>query len=281
LADHIAANTGYFVVQAGSGGSVLLPQPSARSQWGGDRPQIRGMATSGALARAVEQAAGRLDGDTTTLRPVRWTLDLLRPAAMQESEIGTTLVRRGRRICLIEAALIQNSKPVAKATALFLAAGGAAHGDVWSPADTLTPPPTDMRPSTAEPRLYFSESAGWTSSPTRHQNADRKQIWHFPVPVIVGEPPTPFQQAPMTADLASLVSNWGAHGLEFINADITLALARPPSGLEVGLAAEQRATADGIAVGTATVFDRQGVIGTATVAALANGASAVDPRRRT
>jgi hypothetical protein len=273
-------HTAFFQLQAGTHGSALIPLASAGSQWGGDRPQMRGMATSGALARAVEQAAERLDVDTTTLRPVRWTLDLLRPAALQESETVTTLLRRGRRLCLIEAALIQDSKPVAKATALFLRAGGAAHGDVWSPAAIPEPPPLDLRPSATAGRLYFSDGIGWTSSPAPHQNADRKQIWNFPVAIIEDEPPTPFQHAAMTADLVNVVSNWGSHGLEYINADVTLALARLPLGLEIGLAGQQRAAADGIAVGAATVFDRQGVLGTATVTALANAAGAIDPRRR-
>ena len=67
-----------------------------------------------------------------------------------------------------------------------------------------------------------------------------------------------------------MVTNWGSNGVEYINTDITLALARPAVGLEVGLVAADRIEHDGVAVGTATVIDRSGVLGTAMVTSLAN-----------
>ena len=73
-----------------------------------------------------------------------------------------------------------------------------------------------------------------------------------------------------------MVTNWGSHGVEHINADITLTLARLPVSREVGLAAVDRISAEGIAIGTATVFDRQGRLGTATVSALANTKRSID-----
>jgi hypothetical protein len=84
----------------------------------------------------------------------------------------------------------------------------------------------------------------------------------------------------MVADAANLVTNWGDSGLEFINADITLAMARLPcEEQQIGLAAEQRFSDDGVMVGIATVLDRHGTLGTATVTALLQGSSTVDPRQ--
>ena len=73
-----------------------------------------------------------------------------------------------------------------------------------------------------------------------------------------------------------MVTNWGANGVEYINTDIALTLAREPAGIEIGLAATDRVERDGIAVGTATMFDREGPLGTVIVAALANARRTVN-----
>jgi hypothetical protein len=73
-----------------------------------------------------------------------------------------------------------------------------------------------------------------------------------------------------------MVSNWGSNGVEYINTDITLTLAREPDGTEIGLLATDRVEHDGIAVGTAAVFDRTGPLGTVIIAALANARRTVD-----
>src|SRR6476620_9291000 len=93
-----------------------LPQRPAGSGWGSGH--MRGMAVSGALARAAERAVealGRQD-----LQPVRWTLDLFRPARMEPSVASSTVVREGRRLCLVDAVLSQDGEAVARASALYL-----------------------------------------------------------------------------------------------------------------------------------------------------------------
>ena len=82
--------------------------------------------------------------------------------------------------------------------------------------------------------------------------------------------------AELRADAASMVTNWGSRGVEQINTDITLTLARLPVSLEIGLSTTDRVSADGIAVGTAVVFNREGKLGTAVVSSLANAKRAVD-----
>ncbi|MDP3893664.1 MAG: thioesterase family protein, partial [Nocardioides sp.] len=65
-------------------------------------------------------------------------------------------------------------------------------------------------------------------------------------------------------------------GVGYINTDITLTLARMPAGAEIGLEAADHVAHDGIAVGTATIFDRSGPLGTSVVTALSNARRAVD-----
>jgi acyl-coenzyme A thioesterase PaaI-like protein len=269
---------GLFRLEDGHGSDVLHPGPRACSHWGsGDR--LRGMAVSAILARAAERAVDH-PGGTGALQPVRWTLDLLRPASAAPCAVTANVVRQGRRLCLVDAFLHQQDVFVARGSALFLAAGGPSRGKVWSPDTKLSTPPPELRSSTTEPRLYYSEGIGWTGSPAPHQNSARKMTWHFPDVIVPGEQSTPFQQVAMVADIVNIVSNWGDSGLEFINADLTLALARlPGDDGEIGLAAEQRIEDDGVAVGSATVFDRRGVLGTVTATALPNGSNVLDPRR--
>lgn len=109
-----------------------------------------------------------------------------------------------------------------------------------------------------------------------HQSGERKQIWHLPMPVVHGEYLSPFQLAASVADVTNIVTNWGSEGLAYINADVTLHLSRLPVGMQVGLAALDHLEHDGIAVGTAAVYDREGPIGTASVSALANAYRTVD-----
>ena len=124
--------------------------------------------------------------------------------------------------------------------------------------------------------LFSSDEVGWSQVFAEHQNRSRKQTWQTALPVVLGEKPTPFQSVAGVADATSMVMNWGSAGVEYINTDITLALARLPVSMEIGLSARERFAHDGISVGTAVVFDREGPIGTSTVSSLANAKRTVD-----
>jgi len=80
-------------------------------------------------------------------------------------------------------------------------------------------------------------------------------------PLIDGEPLTPFTRAAMAADVTASLVNWSSEGLKFINADYTLTLSRLPKGPLIGLASQGHSTQDGIATGSATLFDEHGEIG--------------------
>jgi hypothetical protein len=210
---------------------------------------------------------------------VRWTVDLFRPAGLMPTAISTTLFRKGRRIGLIDAELSQNGKPIARSRAVFAHPSPTPAGEVWSPERAFPLPPPHLTPLPGEPRIYRTERQGWTPHAKDHLGGTHKQTWHFPVPLVEGEEPTRFQMTAGVADVTNLVSNWGTAGLEFINADITLAITRLPAAMELGLCPIDRTVSDGIAIGTAAVFDRQGQLGLATVVTLANAAHRVDIAR--
>jgi hypothetical protein len=255
-------------------GDDLLPAPLACSMWSDD--QMHGVALSGALAWAAERAlaeAGRTD-----LRPARWAVDLFKPARMVPCTLTTEIEREGRRICLVDVILSQDGERVARGTATFLKPSESTDGEVWAPTGHPEPPPAELVPPAGdEPRApYVRSSVEWSQNFLEHQNADRKTSWSTAVRIVPDEPITGFQAAASTADGASMVCNWGSRGVEHINTDITMTLAREPDGIEIGLLATDRVEHDGIAVGTATMFDRSGRLGTVMVAGLANARRTVD-----
>lgn len=252
----------------------LVPQDIARSMWKAD--QMHGVATCGALGREVEAAvvaAGRDD-----LRPVRLTVDLFRAPSMNPCTLTSTVVREGSRLMLVDATLVQDGEIKARASGLFLSESVNPDGAVWVPEQAPQPPPLDIAPVSDEPRvpIFHSDRPGWSQNFADHQTSSRKQVWQTALAVVVGEKPTPFQGLAGAVDTTSMVCNWGDQGVEYINTDITLAISRPPVSLEIGLAAIARTAHDGIAVGSAVVFDRDGAIGTSTVTSLANARRTVD-----
>ncbi len=250
---------------------VLRPTEIAQSLWAGG--QMHGVAISSALARYAEGAlTHRAD-----LRPVRMTVDLFRAVPLADCTFATTVVREGPRIALVDVELTQDGVPMARASFAFLKATQSPSGVVWHSGERPSPPPLDQVPASEEPRVpFFKSDAPWSDNFGHHQNAGRKQTWQTALPTVLGEVPSPFQAVAGIADSTSLVTNWGDKGVEFINADVTLTLARPACGLEVGLEAVDHVESDGIAIGTATVFDRQGVLGTSLTTSIVNSRGNVD-----
>jgi acyl-coenzyme A thioesterase PaaI-like protein len=261
----------FFEAQARGDQEVLRPTRASAGGWSTE--QMRGPAVSAALARGTEHVA---DDALPGMRPVRWTVDLFRPPMMLPTTVTASVSRKGRRIGLIDAELAQNGRPVARSRALFARPSPTPDGLVWTSSSAFRPPPPDLRPASGEPLLYNSDHRGWTPNAADHLGGAHKQTWHFPVAVVAGEEHTRFQMAAGVADVANLVMSWGSAGVEFINADITLAISRLPVAMELGLCALDRTVADGIAVGTAAMFDRHGQLGTATVVTLANAGNRVD-----
>jgi hypothetical protein len=189
-------------------GEFLTPLPASASGWAAGH--LRGVAVSGALARATEHAAAEIVQDQ--MRPARWTLDMFRPPRAVPVFITATVIRHGGRVGLVDAELRQEGLTVARSRTLFVRPGSSPTGALWFPPHTAKPPPVDLEPLDSEHRIYYSDAVGWTRDPQAHRNGSRKEIWIFPLAIVEAEDPTPFQMTASGADLASLVVNWGSHG---------------------------------------------------------------------
>ncbi len=254
-------------------GTQLIPTEVAKSLWAAD--QMHGVAISGALGRTADKTIRQLDrGD---LIPARHTVDLFRPAKMVPCDMLATVVRNGNRLVLVDVALEQDGELMARASVLFLKPTEEPPGQVWKPTTNPAIPPLEVAPPASEPRppLFLSEE-GWSADFLAHQNAEHKTIWNTVPWVVAGEQPSGYVAAAAVADSTNLVTNWGTKGVNYINADVTLTLSRQPVSAEIGLSALDHTSYDGVSVGSALVFDREGPLGTSIVTAVSNAKRTVD-----
>lgn len=245
---------------------AYLPTPFAQSHWGDDH--LNGPAVVGLVARVLETQCGSDD-----FMPARLTVDLFKAARGVPTTVEVRVVRDGRRVRSAECDVRQDGKAVARATLLQYRRSSAPQGEQWiAPVSVPTPPPPD-----GAPLPYIgSEEAGWTRSPSAHQNASRKCFFNDGIDIVAGEKNSPFVQAVMVAESTSLVTNLGTKGIGYINGDLTVALSRLPLDDWLVVQADSHWAADGIAVGTATLFDHQGAFGSGMVTAVANPTAQID-----
>ena len=257
-------------------GDSYLPGDMTRGPWG---QTMGGQIVGGLLGWALD---GHGDDE---LQPARLTVDLLRPVPIEPVSIETSTEREGRRIKLVDAAMLQNGRVVARASALFLRRSAEPEGQVWSAPVAMPPLPTDSDPLEAEMPFgiwtYSADTeAGSAGMPPLEweQPGVQKFAWtRMFRPMVAGHPVTPFARAAFAGDIISSLTHWSTAGLRYINADYTVAISRLPQGEYIGLAAESYYGNDGVGAGSATLFDSIGPIGTGTALALAQPPGAFQP----
>ncbi len=247
-------------------GSGFMPSRYAQSHWGDDH--LNGPAVVGLAARQLEKACGSPD-----LRPARLTVDLFRAARNVVTTVEVRVVRDGRRVRNAECDVLQDGRAVARATLVQYRTSAAPPGTLWQSAQTFPEPP---EPDGTVLPFIGSDAAGWTRSPAGHQNDSRKRFFNDGVRVVADEANSPFVRAAIVAEATSLVTNLGTAGVGYINGDLTVALSRLPVDEWIGIQADSHQAADGIAVGTATLFDHLGAFGSGMTTAIANPAAQID-----
>jgi acyl-CoA thioesterase len=246
------------------------PTRFAQSHWGADH--LNGPAVVGLAARALETAYGSED-----FMPTRLTVDLFRAARNVPTTVATRLVRDGRRVRNAECDVIQGGQTVAHAILVSYRRSVSPPGEQWlAPTDFSYPEgPLPSLHEVSGPYVG-SDGTGWTRSIAEHQTNARTRFLDRPIDVVAGERTSPFVAAAMIAESTSLVTNLGSAGIGYINGDVTVGLIRLPVEDWIGSQEDSHWAADGIAVGTATLFDSQGPFGSGMVTAIANPAAQID-----
>jgi len=257
-------------------GDSYVPGPLTRGPWGA---AMGGQIVGGLLGWGIERSG--VDPD---FQPARVTVDLLRPVLLEPVQIRTSVQREGRRIKLVDGALLQGETTVARASALFLRRGDHPDGEVWSGPVEMPPLPTDYDGFPPDMPFfiwgYGANPVGGGRGMAEWEQSDSQKFAWVRVfrPIVQGHPLTPFSRLAFVGDTTSSLTHWGTGGLRYINADYTVTASRLPDGEYIGLAAQSHYGTAGVAAGTATLFDRHGPFGTSSALALAQPAEAFKPR---
>lgn len=255
-------------------GKRYVPTERSLGPWG--RGLLHGGPVAALLAHVVEShAAG--DG----LLPVRVSIDLFRAVPLAPIDVEVQTLRRGSRVHVVSATLLQDGAAVSHCVGLLLRRSA-------EPALELPQSNAPMlRPEAFEPlRVPREPISHATSLEIRGSMQPRNAVagnglWIRSVfPVVAGHELTPFARAAIVSDWTNPVANYGPEGINFINTDITLYLHREPRGEWLGLQLAARHSSDGIALSDCTMHDLAGPVGRCVTASLATEATASGKRPR-
>jgi Thioesterase-like superfamily len=225
---------------------------------------LHGRVIAGLLAFELEQQHGDPE-----MIPSRLTVDMYRAPDFSPITIKTTVARAGHRIKVIDAELISNGVSMARASCMFLRRTANPPGNVWKPGNWNVPPPEAIAAQTVfadgtRPSWDIRNIAG------EFGTFGRRSVWMSETRELVeGHPLTPFTRIGLIADFASPCANIGDAPLGFINTDATVYLHRLPRDKWIGMETINHQATDGVAIGECFVYDQEGLIGSAGVAALA------------
>jgi len=241
-------------------GDVAVPTELARGPWS---PHAQhGGAPSALLARTLE----RMDAGPPAFT-VRLTVDLMRPVPLTPLRVVSRVVRPGKKVQIVEAALLDGDVEMARASALRLRTLDD-ELDVTLGSPDVEPLPAPSEARSRFPRLETGVLGYWNAvemSPVRGELflPGPAAVWfRLMVPVVAGEESTPLQRVAAVADFGNGVgSGIDRTRLSFINADVNVTLHRLPVGEWIGLDGQVFAEPTGIAVAETVLHDEQGRIG--------------------
>jgi len=216
------------------------------------------------LATVVERVPSLV-----AMRCGRLTVDLMRTVPVAPLRARTRIVREGKRVQVVEAALEHEGVEVARASALRVRVG--------STPNALTHP---RRPDESPPRApegHMGSALELAGRPVpgfiRALDMDRVVgglgtgapaiVWYrLRVPVIAGEETSALARLAAIADFTSgnanflPVTEWSS-----INADVTMNVLREPVGEWIAVDSVAHAAADGIGHSRASFYDTAGFVG--------------------
>jgi hypothetical protein len=227
-------------------------------------PWDPGMQHGGAPSALVVWAAERIP----TIQPmqvVRVTVDLMRPVPVAPLTLETEVVREGRKIQLCRVSILSNGVEVVRATVLKVRSEA-----VSLPADVVdvpidVPGPDDGIEEPPHGSSKFINSVTLRSVRGRFLTLGPAAIWfRTNRPMVEGSENSAVMRAALSADFTNGVASvidfakW-----TFINADLTVTLARAPVGDWILLNSETILGPDGAGIAVSRLGDAKGYFGRA------------------
>jgi hypothetical protein len=242
-------------------GSTAFTSEAAAGPW---NPQLQhGGAPASLIAWIAERMATR-----EPMQIARLTVDLLRPVPIAPLAIRTEVVREGRKIQLCSVRLFAGETEVVRGAVLKIRSDA-----VEPPADTVgsetldVPGPERGRPLERQPDIANAFVTGLSLRFVRgsFEQPGPSSVWfRADRPIVAGESISSAMRAALTADFCNGVSaaldfkRW-----TFINADLTVSLARQPVGEWILLDARTWLGDQGSGIAFARLGDERGYFGRA------------------
>ena len=238
-------------------GDRLRPTRFAEGPW--NPAHQHGGPVAGLLARAIDALPS-----AAPMRITRLTVEMTRPVPMAPLTVETRILRDGRRIQQVEAAVVHDGEVRARTTALRMRTTDGREDAVIAD-DAVAP----VR--VAAPAERFDVDHPMVPGFLRAVDYERQTLpergkptvaWtRLRVPLVDGETPTPIVRLATLCDFASGTGN----PLDFtrwtsINPDLTVHVAREPRGAWIAIEGRTRIEEDGTGLSTARFFDEQGPI---------------------
>lgn len=238
-------------------GDALVPTSAVASPW--SEEMVGGRYVTGLMAWAVERELG----SNGPLRAARVTVDMFRPVPVRPLRVTSRTDRDGRRLRMVTVSMWDGDREVSRASVLLLAHSDHPRSTPWAPDDDGMPDPDSLLSS---PGMVGMPWEFRTAAPLGH---GRGRVWIRELgPLVAGHDLTPLVRAMAASDFVNPLANSGQHGLEFINADLTVYLTRYPRGEWVGLEVIGHLGADGVGLATAWLCDLEGRFGQALATAV-------------
>ncbi|MEU0555739.1 thioesterase family protein [Dactylosporangium sp. NPDC006015] len=205
------------------------------------------------LGRAVEQVA------PPGMRVARLTFEIAKPVPIAELSVDARIVRQGRSVALVEAAI----EPYMRCTALLIRAGA----DVVPAA--VPPPTVHLDGATVKPLYPTTHDVGYhTAMDFRFSEGSFLErgpatAWlRMNESLVDGEEPSPLTRVLVAADSGNGISNeLELRSFLFVNADLTVHLLRHPIGEWVCLRSATSIDPAGIGLADTALHDQHGPIG--------------------
>jgi hypothetical protein len=252
-------------------GETLVPTALARGPW--DPTAMHGGPPSALLMRAVEAAEAP---EGVAMGVARLTVELLRPVPIEPLVVRAEVVRPGRKVQLVDAAIhhAASGTELVRARALRIREASVplpyedpVRGPLLVP-EAPPPPPETGGPSQSliETDIAFHQDAiDLRFVEGRWDEPGPVTMWgRLRVPVVAGEAPSPLQRTAALSDMGNGVS--GIVGFDthmFINPELSIHLARVPAGEWIALRCRSDLGRRGIGLATTTLYDADGFFGTA------------------
>ncbi len=220
-----------------------------------------GAAPSSLICWAVERLPS-----PAPMRVARLTVDLMRPVPVAPLTIETEVLREGRKIQLVAVRLLAKGNEVVRATALRIRREPRElPGPAICPPHDLRPPELGHLPATAMGRTPFLQGLTMRTVRGGFTQPGPAAVWYrADMPIVAGEAISPLMRAAIAADFCNGTSSvLDFRDWTFINADLSVSLAREPVGEWILLKAETWAGPDSIGIAAARLADRTGYFGRA------------------